>query len=479
MWPMEASFAANQQLKVDLSASTGTITYGAADWYNYNNVLKMRGVIILKKIWAFSISVLLLLAVLLSGCSKGNTTTSNGGKATVLNFWTFQELHKGFMDDAVVTWNKNHPDKQIVLKTDVFPFDDEHNKLLIALQSGNGAPDLADIEIGKFANFLKGNKPALVELNNIVDPVKDKLIMGRMENYAKDGKYYGIDYHVGAEVIYYNKEILDQAGVDPDTIITWDDYIAAGKKVVEKTGKQMTTIETVQDWSCYPLMKMQGSDLLDKSGNVIMDNPINVKTMQMLQDMLYKDKIAVPAPGGYHHTEEYYSWMNQGNAASIWMPMWYMGRFVQYMPELKGKMIIRPMPVFPGGKKSAGMGGTGTVVTTQSANIELAKQLLAEAKLSKEGSIKAWTILGFDPIRSDAWSDPAMTAPNKYTDYFGTDIFPTLQSVVGDIDSLNVGPKFPEAISLLDKIVCFRVLKEQSQSPAEALKEVAEELKRK
>lgn len=436
----------------------------------------------MKKGLVLLLSVVMLVTLLLAGCSKGAKDASGkagDGKTITLNFWTFQELHKQFMDDAVATWNKSHPDQQIVLKTDVYPYDEMHNKLLIALQSGTGAPDIADIEIGKFANFLKGSKPALAELNSVVDPVKKDLIMGRMENYAKDGKYYGIDYHVGAEVMYYNKEILDQAGVNPDQIVTWDDYIAAGKQVVAKTGKPMATIEVTEHWSYYPLIVMQGSDLLDKQGNVAMDNPTNINTLKLLSDMLYKDKIAVPAPGGFHHSEEYWAWMNKGNAASVWMPMWYMGRFVQYMPDLKNKIVIRPMPVFPGGKKSAGMGGTGTVVTTQSKNVDLARQFLAEAKLSKEGSLKTWTILGFDPIRSDVWADPVMSQANKYTDYFGTGIFATLKSIVADIGSINVGPKYPEAVSLTQKNVIFKVLKEQSQTPEQALEGAAGELKAK
>ncbi|MHB8062990.1 MAG: ABC transporter substrate-binding protein [Ruminiclostridium sp.] len=411
--------------------------------------------------------------------SESKTSTTEPGKVTTLNFWTFQELHKGFFDDATVTWNKANPDNQIELKTDVYPYDENHNKLLIALQSGTGAPDLVDIESGKFPNYLKGSKPGLVELNRVVDPIKDKLIMGRMDNYAKDGKYYGVDYHVGAQVIYYNKDILDAAGVNADSIKTWDDYIAAGKTVLEKTGKPMATIETTEHWSYYPLITMQGSDFLTKDGVPQLDNDVNIKSLQMLKDMMYKDKIVVAAPGGFHHSEEYWAWMNKGNAASIWMPMWYMGRFTQYMPDLKGKMIIRPMPTFEGGKKSAGMGGTGTAVTTQSKNIDLAVDFLAAAKLSLEGSIKTWTILGFDPIRSDAWADPAMAADNQYTQYFGKDIFSTLQSIVGDIGPINYGDLYPAALTLVQKNVMFKVLKEQSQTPEQALKEANEELKKK
>ncbi|NMA67727.1 MAG: extracellular solute-binding protein, partial [Clostridiaceae bacterium] len=107
-----------------------------------------------------------------SSQSKANEPSqSTDAKPTTLNFWTFQELHKSFMDDAVETWNAKNPDRAIELKTDVYPYDENHNKLLIALQSGTGAPDIVDIEIGKFANFLKGSNPGLAELNRVVEPV--------------------------------------------------------------------------------------------------------------------------------------------------------------------------------------------------------------------------------------------------------------------------------------------------------------------
>lgn len=74
-----------------------------------------------------------------------------------------------------------------------------------------GAPDIADIEVNKIGNFLKGI-PQLVPLNPVIDPEINNIVPSRVQIYGKDGKYYGIDFHVGAEVMYYNKEIMDQAG---------------------------------------------------------------------------------------------------------------------------------------------------------------------------------------------------------------------------------------------------------------------------
>lgn len=405
-------------------------------------------------------------------------SVSPQGKTTTLTFWTFQQFHVVFMEDAVATWNEANPDKQIELKSDVYPYEEMHNKLLIALQAGIGAPDYADIEISMFANYLKGTTPSLVPLNDMVDPVLDKLIKSRFDNFAKGGKYYGIDYHVGATVMYYNTEILGQAGVNIDDIITIEDYVEAGKKVVAKTGKPMTTIEVTEHWTFYPLISQRGSDIFDENGEVILDNETNIDTLQALVDWVYTDEIAIPAPGGFHHSEEYWGFMNKGGATSLIMPMWYMGRFIDYMPDLKGKIAIRPLPTWTeGGNRSAGMGGTGTAITIQCKNQELAKEFLAAAKLSKEGSIKTWTILGFDPLRWDVWDAPEMSEPNKFTDYFGIGIFDMLLEVKDEIIPTNVTEHFPAAINLLKANVTFKAVKERSLTPEEVLKQVADELR--
>lgn len=390
-------------------------------------------------------------------------------RTTQFTFWTSQVLHSGFMIEAAESWNAEHPNDQIVLKADIFPYKEVHSKLLTALQSGKGAPDLSDIEIGMFANYIKDKKPPLVPLNDIIEKEKSKFIMSRFDSYKKDGKYYGIDYHVGASVIYYNKEILDEAGVDADRIITWNDYYEAGKKVVEATGKPMCTIEAAEQWSFHPLIVQQGGDFLDANNKGTLDSEVNIKTLEFLKKLV-DEKVAVVAPGGYHHSSEYWSFMNKGGAASVWMPLWYMGRFTSYMPRLKGKMIVRPLPRWKaGGARSAGMGGTGTVITAQCKNIDLAKRFLYYAKCSKEGSKKTWTMLGFDPIRWDVWSDPAMKASNQYTNYFGTGVFDMLLSIKDEIRGVNVTEKYPLAQAIVRREVLSKVFEKNSASPRELL----------
>ena len=101
----------------------------------------------------------------------------------------------------VEKWNIDNPTRQINLKVTVLPYEDMHSKLQIALQTGEGAPDICDIELGKFANFLKG-EPQLEVLNDVVEPYKDKIVQSRLDIYSKDGNVYGIPSHVGATVAF-------------------------------------------------------------------------------------------------------------------------------------------------------------------------------------------------------------------------------------------------------------------------------------
>ncbi|KAA1183269.1 ABC transporter substrate-binding protein [Paenibacillus sp. B2(2019)] len=447
----------------------------------------------MKKASLFTMVILLIVVMGLSGCgggnkektsnnqpaktneSKGSTDTATKTEPKKVIFWTFVDAHQKFYESMADSWNESHPDEQIALEATTIPYDDMHTKLLLALQSGVGAPDLVDIEQSKFPNFMKG-KPQLVSLNDILEPELGNIVKSRVDIYSKDGTYYGIDYHVGATVMYYNKEILDQAGVNADDIKLWSDLETAGKQVLEKTGKPMITFEGNGNWSWWPAISQQGSDQVDVEGNVTVDNPINVKTMEFFQKLV-KEGVAAVAPGAGHDTEEYFGYMDSGSAASVFMPFWFMNRFTDHIPDLKGKVIIRPMPAWEeGGNRSAGMGGTATSITNQTKEEALLKKFLSYAKLSKEGNIQIWKQLGFDPIRTDVWTDPAMKEANKFTDYFGTDIFDTLISVKDEIAPVNIREKSPEVFDAVRNKAMPEIFKDL-KDPAQVLKDVQASLK--
>jgi arabinosaccharide transport system substrate-binding protein len=395
-----------------------------------------------------------------------------------LTFWTFVDAHADFFNRRAEAFNAAHPEVKIKLEPTVIDYNEMHDKLLIALQSGTGAPDLVDIEIAKFGTFLRGDIQ-LHDLTPLVERSGKDLLKTRLAPYQLNGKQYGVDYHLGAVLMYYNKELMDKAGVDIDSIKTWDDYRAAGKQVMEKTGAVMATVETTDKWSLSPLMQQNGGGVYDKDGNFILDSQANVEALQLLSDMFHKDKILSIAPGGFHHSPDYYAMMNAGDkVASVWMPQWYMLRFKDFMPDLKGKMVARPLPAFKeGGMISTMGGGTGTAITKQidPAKLDVAMQFLEFAKLAKEAQIQIWTDphLGFDPYRLDVYDDPELKKPDPY---FSNE--PVMQTVKDMLDRLAPeynGPRYPEAQQQIREKIAYGLF-EENKAPADLLKASADEI---
>ncbi|SDN99152.1 ABC transporter substrate-binding protein [Alkalicoccus daliensis] len=421
---------------------------------------------------------LLSLPLLIAGCGGGNaeegaseevTLGEDAEDATELTFWTFADVHIGIYESALERWNEENPDNQITLKAEVYPYDQMHNNLLMSLQSGSGAPDIVDIEINRFPDYLQG-EIQFESMTEHVEPELENFVESRFDIYGANGEYYGLPSHVGATVMYYNEEIMEEAGVDIDSIETWDDYVEAGEQVTANTDAVMTTFETEDVFVYWSMISQQDSDFIDEDGNLTLDNEVNVETLEFIRDMIHEREIAQVAPGGMHHAEEYYGFMNEGGAASVMMPMWYMSRFMDYMEDLDGKIQIRPLPMWEeGGNRSAGMGGTGTVVTNQTENAELATAFLAEAKLSEEGNIALWQDLGFDPPRHDVWDDPAMMEAEEYFDFFHDDIFDILVEIRDEVNPVNITSDTPSVNNELTTNIFNELFRSNDMTVEESL----------
>lgn len=381
------------------------------------------------------------------GTTQGTNTHVEGG--TPLELWTFQELHVGFYTEMADLWNETYPDRPINLTVTTGESHSIQNKLLVACQAGEGTPDIADIEVGYYGSFLKDDY--LLPLNDVVEPYQDEVVMSRVEMYGKDGNWYGIDFHLGASVCYYNMDIMNAAGVDPATIVTWDDYLEAGKVVLEKTGKPMCAVETADLFLPQLMMLEKGVQYVDEEGNPNINTPEHAEVIDFIRKMIEAGVCEI-APGGGFHTEEWYGHLNGGGVASLAMPLWYMGRFTDYCPDLSGKMAIYEIPVWnEGDVREVLQGGTGTSVLKFTENEQLAKDFIAFAKLSEEGNRYEWNVLGFDPIRTSLWDDPEITQDpdNKFLNYFTTNPFDIIKKNGTDLTAPNIAGGYSATYSVL------------------------------
>lgn len=401
----------------------------------------------------------------------GNETDSNGKP---FEMWTFVELHGQFYKEMAEEWNQAHPKEQICINLTVMPYDDMHNKLTLAIQSGTGLPDLCDIEIGKFPQYLQG-KIAFMELTKYINPYRSTTVPSRLSIYAKDGKNYGVPTHVGATVAFYNTDILKKAGVDYKTIKTWDDYEAAGLKV-KASGNIMGCAETNNSAILDIMLTEQGADKTDLNGKPTIDTPQALKSLTLIKKF-YDEGIDKTIAGGHPDTDEAYGVINKGQYATVIRPLWYMSRYLNYMSNLKGKIAIAPAPTFKDSKiNSFGGGGTGTVVSDFSANKDLVARWLTWAKLSEDGEKQIWKTLGFDPVNMSLWTDTSLThdTTNKYIQYFETNPFDILNSVKDNFGII----KSTTGVPTVNNIICTTTLVDvlqKHEDPGKALKEAQDQ----
>lgn len=426
-----------------------------------------------------------LLALSLASTMVGGLLTSCGGNdngggevqnlvsnvsenAEKMELWTFVELHGQFYADMLQRWNTDNPDKELDITMTVMPYDDMHNKLTLALQSGEGAPDVVDIEVGKFPSYMQGDVQ-FVDMTSYVDPYRDDIVASRLDIYSKDGVNYGIPTHVGATVAFYNTEILEAAGVDYTTIKTWDDYKEAGLKVKE-SGHIMGVAETNNN-SIYDVMLAgQNADKTDADGNPTLNTPESIKALTTMQEFVNLG-IDATIPGGHPDTEEGYGALNNGEYACVIRPLWMMSRYTNYMDNLEGKIAMAPYPVFDEANfgQSYGGGGTGTVVTKTAKNPELAAEWLAWAKLGEVGNEQIWNVLGFDPCNMSLWDDEELThnPDNVFVQYFQNNPFDVLNVVKDNMTIIGVTSGVPTVNNILSTVTLNDVL-ENGVDPTEA-----------
>ncbi len=113
-------------------------------------------------------------------------------------------------------------------------YNDARIKALAALKSGQPAQlsVLFSIDIYELIE-----QDAIVAFDDVVQTAEEKAWLNSfyptlMENGKTAGKTWGIPFQRSTIVMYYNKDLFKQAGLDPEQPpTTWDEMVAMGKQL--------------------------------------------------------------------------------------------------------------------------------------------------------------------------------------------------------------------------------------------------------
>src|SRR5438132_3116467 len=141
----------------------------------------------------------------------------------------------GLLQPAIQELKARHPDLNIQINYTTTPYNQTRTHLLNAL-GNKSAIDLISVDQIWLGDFAQRGY-----LTNLTDYVK---IWGRASDWYQTnfdggvykGKVYGIWAWTDIRGMWYWKDLLNKAGVDPSSLQTWDGYVGSAKKLDAKLG---------------------------------------------------------------------------------------------------------------------------------------------------------------------------------------------------------------------------------------------------
>ena len=178
------------------------------------------------------------------------------------------ERWSALLQQSIQELNAKHPELDININYTTYPYDKTREQLLKVISEGIPV-DLITVDqiwLGEFAE-----NGLLTDLTNYTQK------WGRSSDWyeihwdggAYNDKISGIWAWTDVRGIWYWKDLVQQAGVDPNSLKTWDGYIASAKKLNDVLrpqgieGVHLVAADHSPDMSFYPYLWMLGGAIVE------------------------------------------------------------------------------------------------------------------------------------------------------------------------------------------------------------------------
>lgn len=408
---------------------------------------------------------------------RRTATVRRAQSGAELEMWGFDTARLDFAKAAaeLPVFKEKHPDVTINFRE--FAFDEMHDKLLAALVSGNGAPDIADVEIARFSSFIKGDRIPFVALNDRIGAEAENIYKpAASDPWSWEGQIYGLGNELNAVVLSYRTDVLEALGIEPP-FETWDQIIEAGKQIAADGETKTFALHDIAFGDLWQMSQHAGTSFFDAEGVFQGENPLMVEALQFLRDLVYTHEVAGIAPAiatDDWMSPAYWAAFRANKFTMLWGPPWHLGRLAVECPDQAGKWAVQQLPTGLGeSRATANFGGTGQCITEQSENPDIAFDLLAAGNLSVEGNLNDFRARTVYPAYIPAYERPELQEPSPF--FGGAQVGQIYASVAPELPQFNQSPSFTDATLAMERVVITPVMNDREE-PAAALKELGEQV---
>ncbi len=281
---------------------------------------------------------------------------------------------------------------------------------------------------------------------------------------------FAVPWDSGPVVTFYRRDLYEQAGINPDEIETWDDFIAAGQSLDEATGAKMLWFDFSDDGVWRQLANQNGCFYFDDAGETVTANqPGCVNAMETMKQLYDANVVSIVDWNGAIQA------IKNDSLAGAVFGAWYVGTIQSNAPEQEGNWGVYEMPASePGGVRAANLGGSALAVPASSENPEAAMAFVEYALATTNGQVNMLEDYGLVPSYL-----PALDAPyvSEEVPYWGNQaIWQDILATLGEIPQARGTQYFQEARTIVTNVLT-QYLSENAYPDAQtAMDEAAQQI---
>ena len=290
----------------------------------------------------------------------------------------------------------------IDIQFEVVPWDNLLQKLTTDIAGGSNA-DLSIIGTRWLVDFVQQGVAAPLD-EYMTDEFKGRFIETFLTPSIMDGKTYGLPIAASARAMYYNKSLLEKAGVaEPPK--TWAELADTAKKIsalggeVYGFGLQGKEIET--DVYFYYAMWSYGGEIVDADGTSGLDSQAAIDAAKLYKSLI-DEKATEPGVTSYNR-EDVQNLFKQGKIGMMITAPFLSGQIKAEAPDLQ--YGVAPIPAGPTGDQGT-YGVTDSIIMFEnSQNKEEAWKFL-DFLFQTPQRVKFTVNEGFLPVQKEEAQDP-------------------------------------------------------------------------
>ena len=359
----------------------------------------------------------------LAACSSGGSSaesSASGSQGTkAVTFWG------GWTDSVQVKQLQQQADKfnesQSEYKVTYVPQETLEQKLLTGLASGQ-VPDVVLWDRTNTPVYV--SKGALTPIDDLVS--RDNVDTGQyyseaLQEMTVSDQLYGLPVTVDVRALFYNKKLLDDAGVSVPT--TWEELEEVAPKVTEvENGKTTVSGFMVNDTGLFSMyLKQAGGTMLNADGTATAFNNEHGLAVLDLWKNLLDNKVYQPGFG------EGVDAFAEGKAAMMYDGPWDLAKYDAVDGLDYG--VAEPLSG-PDGDKGANMGGFALAMPQGAKDSEGAWAFMKWWAANTQNSVDFGKISGNIPAIKAAANDEYFTSDEHYAAIIKTLDYATIRPTV-------------------------------------------------